>query len=163
MATWYFICKIDSKSPHTFGKQLNCSWPPSCFHRWAMLVLSERRLMRFTVAFSDMQFRHGSDAIAEGQTFKSRAQLKTLSFFVVVVVFSVTFLEFQFSKLIRNNPPRLKATFKTNRTKKKIGHWVILAFACLHVSPCNTNLRPQMFCYQVNAGWETLGVRVNTN
>lgn len=102
---------------HTFGKQLNCSWPPRQFPSLSTARLI--RLMCFTVAFSDMQFRHGSDAIAEGQTFKSQAQLKTLSFvfFFSVVVFSVTFLEFQFSVQIIRLYRRQH--LKTNKTKTK--------------------------------------------
>lgn len=87
--------------------------------------------MRFTVAFSHMQFRHGSDAIAEGQTF-----ITSTSFFLFSVVSSVnsiTFLEFQFWKLNQNDLPlQNKATLAKKERK----------------SPRNGN--QQTFRYQAN-------------
>lgn len=150
MATWYFICKIDSKSPHTFGKQLNCSWPPRQFPS-----LSTARLVREkTDVFHGGIFRHAVQARKwrhyGSQTFNHEHNLKTLTF--VVVVFSITFLEFQFSKLIRNNPPWLKATFKNKQNEKGNRPLSDFSFHMPTRSPCNTNLRPQMFCYQVNTG-----------
>lgn len=115
MTTWYFICKIDFKSPHTFGKQLNCSWSL----RQVPLPSTASRTVKtdsFTVAFSHMQFRHGSDAIAERQTFIT-STIKTFLSFVVSSVNSITFLEFQFLKLSQNKLPKQG---NITKMKKKI-------------------------------------------
>lgn len=73
--------------------------------------------MCFTVAFSDMQFRHGSDVIVEGQTFKSQAQLRTLSFAFVFFFCSVFSHIPRIPVLSRNNPPLPKATFKNKQSE----------------------------------------------